>query len=54
MGDLIAALQSEQAPGAGGPPVEVVIGVTSAANRVTFEINFSYLCGEPLGIYPRY
>ena len=38
---LIAALQSEQEPGAGGPPVEVVIGVTSA-NRVTLHSKLTF------------
>ena len=41
VGHLIAALQSEQEPGAGGPPVEVVIGVTSA-NRVTLHSKLTF------------
>ena len=43
VGHLIAALQSEQEPGAGGPPVEVVIGVTSA-NKVTLNSKLTFHC----------
>lgn len=40
---LIAALQSEQEPGAGRSPVEVVIGVTSA-NKVTLNSKLTFHC----------
>lgn len=40
---LIAALQSEQEPGAGRSPVEVVISVTSA-NKVTLNSKLTFHC----------
>ena len=42
-GHLIAALQSEQEPGAGGSPMEVVIGVTSA-NKVALNSKLTFHC----------